>query len=296
MTDWIDYFVYVLFILSVFFVYPWTSTKLTGPMLADRNANWVTENPGAVRRAKKISHRLLWLHLAFGTASLLALTTLQLGFWFPTQPPDSRVVAKWLVLWQVSMASLYIGMLVFGAIGVASHLILKRKVPVAERREANLERRYIGDFVPLWVRLTTYSLVVAIFAAWTVVAVLGLYNDPTRFWTRFVLLIGLSVFFWLGTSAAIGRRPNAMDRLFGPDNRRGEVLLTFSTQLLPPIIGAVRLYEELSNVIVFDINRAMFLGLALFIAAWLLWIGRQTAANLPPGNAVYQVPQLDSGA
>lgn len=294
MTDWIDFVVYVVFILSIFFVYPWSQTKLAVPMLADRNAKWVAENAGAIRRMESKGRWLIWLHFAFGAASLAILTSLQLGLWFPPQPGEPPMIEKWMVLWEVSMASLYIGMLIFGTIAVVSHLLFKRRIPIAEQRHANLERRSIDDFVPLRVRLATYALVFLNLAAWVTVAVLGWHDDP-RFWARLVILFGLSGFFWLATSFAVGRRPNALDRLFGPDNRRGEVLLTFSTQFLPPVIGAVRLYEELANVIVFDINRAMFLGLALYVAAWALWIARQTAQILPrDGGAVHELPQVDS--
>lgn len=273
-TDWIDYFVYVVFMLVVFFIFPWSQKRLGVPMLADRNAKWVANNPGTLRRMHRIGRWVSWLQYVFGATSLYFLTRIQLRA-LPEGLPE-----KWMLLWTLSMVALYAGILVFGSIGVIWHMAFNRRIPVAEQRRAILAPRSIDDFVPLPVRLVTYLLVTITLAAWAIVAVLGWHDDPA-FWARFVIIFGLSVFFWLGTRFAVGRRPNVMDRLFGPDYRRGEVWLTFSTQLLPPIIGGVRLYEELADVKVFGINRAMFLGLALFISAWLLWIVWQTVRHVP---------------
>ena len=70
-----------------------------------------------------------------------------------------------------------------------------------------------------------------------------------------------------------------MDRILGPGNRRAEVRFNFACQVLPPIIGAVRLYEEVNDTALMDINRAMGLALALMVIFGLL-----RTINLTPGD------------
>ena len=286
MTDWIDYFVYAVFLIAIFFAYPWAQNRLTVEKLLDRNPQWVTENPDNVRGIVKKSYWILWAHMIGGVVSLYFLTRIQL------RELTDDLPEKWMLLWQLSMVALYAGIIVFGTLGIIHYLRFQRGIPVAEQRTAALQPRSLDEFVPLPVRLITYSLVIANLIAWSAVAVLGWHDDPI-FWARLIIIFGLSFFFWLATRYAVGHRPNAMDRLFGSDYRRGEVWLSFSTQLLTPMIGAVRLYEELADVFVFNINRAMFLGLALYIALWLLWTTWLTALKSPRGGAAEEIPQAD---
>jgi hypothetical protein len=49
-------------------------------------------------------------------------------------------------------------------------------------------------------------------------------------------------------------------------------------QSIPPVAGGVRLYEEVADTVVFDINRAMQLALALFVTFGLLRAARYAKA------------------
>lgn len=292
MTDWVDFFVYALFIFSMFFVYPWTLGKLSVPMLVDRNAQWVKENRETLRRMERVGSGALWLQFAVGSVSLTMLSMVQLEsitnfelpekwilLWNLSSITGSDLPQKWALLWQLTVVSTLVSTLFFVALGILMFFVWMAKIPVSERRQADLLRRSIDDFIPLPVRLVTYLLVFIILTAWIVVAVLGWYEDP-NFLKRLIRIFVISGFIWLTTSYSIGRRPNVMDRLFGLGYRRGEVLLTFSCLLLPVVIGSVRLYEEFAGVIAFNINRAIFLGSALYVTLWILWIGYLVASNL----------------
>lgn len=95
----------------------------------------------------------------------------------------------------------------------------------------------------------------------------------------------LSAVFGFFTHVAVNRRPNAMDRILGPGNRRAEVRFNFACQVLPPIIGAVRLYEEVNDTALMDINRAMGLALALMVIFGLL----RTINLTPRGGAEHRI-------
>lgn len=278
MTSWIDFAIYALLLIVLWFVNPRVMSRLAIPMLADRNAEWLAAHPEVV----EITRNRRWhirLHDALGTVSLTVLLTLQLGFWFPGQEQGQPTVEPWIALWGITTLLVIAYLVVIGSTGLYYHRIVNRYIPIGERRQASLERRSIGDFVPVWAQLVTYALVMINLTAWVVTAISGQHDAPL-FWTRLVLLFALSVFFHFAAVAAVARRPNAMDRVFGPPYRRKEVHLAFSMQLLPPIIGAVRLYEELADTIVFDINRAMQLGLVLMIIAAFLSFARLAAGTL----------------
>ena len=289
MTDWIDFTVYVLLLACIWIIYPATSRRLAIPMAADRNPEWVAANPELVRRMVQAPWPLR-LSYALGAASIAVLASVQVGLWTPPTMHDGSVLPRWIFLWDLSMASLFASIVIGGSIGIVRLIRLRRRMPVAPRRHASLARRSLDDFVPRWIQFTTYALVVANLIAWVVVALLGLHSSPV-FWPRVVIVFALSGLFFLGTVGTIVRRPNAMDRIFGPGNRRGEVRYTFSMQLLPPIIGAVRLYEEVTNTIVFDINRTMQLCIALFTIygllriAWLRIDGDGGRPGLSPHTA-----------
>jgi len=268
MTDWIDFAVYAVFLIALFFVQPRMQRRMFEPMLVDRNAEWVAAHPDLVGKlmARKWP---FWLSYALGTASLAVLAGAQLGLWQPPMMSHGGALPKWMWLWSLAMDAMLVAILVGAPIGIASHLLLKRLVPVATRRQATLERRSLDTSVPRWMQLVTYVLVLTSLAAWIVAGVLGAHSSSI-FWMRVAIMFLLSGFFFVATRAVVARRSNALDRIFGPSYRPWEVRMTFSTQILPPIVGAIRLTEEVTGTQLFDISRAIQLLLAGFIAYWLL--------------------------
>jgi len=268
MTDWIDFAVYAAFLIALYFVQPGMQRRMFVPMLVDRNAEWVAAHPERVR--KMASRRWpFWLSYALGAASLAVLGGAQLGLWDPPTMRNGMALPKWMWLWSLAMDAMLVAILVGAPIGIASHLLLKRLVPVATRRQATLERRSLDTSVPRWMQLVTYVLVLTSLAAWIVAGVLGAHSSSI-FWMRVAIMFLLSGFFFVATRAVVARRSNALDRIFGPSYRPWEVRMTFSTQILPPIVGAIRLTEEVTGTQLFDISRAIQLLLAGFIAYWLL--------------------------
>ena len=274
MTDWIDFAVYATFLFALYFAQPTAQQRLIVPLLADRNAEWVAAHPDIVRRIAASRWRL-WLSYGLGTISLGLLASYQFGLWHVPPTRDGFTPPKWAVLWNLAMAALVTSMVVGGAIGLWAHFAIKRLIPVPPRRQATLERRSLDTSVPRWVQHVTYALVTINLAAWIVVAILGRYSSPD-FWNRFVTMFCLSGFFFWATRAMVARRANALDRIFGAAHRTWEVRLTFSTQLVPPMIGALRLSEEVAGTATqyWDLSRAEQLALAVFLTFWLLSMSR----------------------
>ena len=272
MTDWIDFAVYATFLFALYFAQPTTQQRLIVPLLVDRNAEWVAAHPDIVRRIAASRWRL-WLSYGLGAISLAVLASYQFGLWNVAPTRDGFAPPKWAILWNLAMAGLVTSMVIGGTVGLWAHFAIKRLVPVAPRRQATLERRSLDTSVPRWLQHVTYALVVINLAAWIVAGLLGTHSSPI-FWSRVVTMFCLSGFFFWATRAVVARRANVLDRIFGPAHRTWEVRITFSTQLLPPVIGALRLYEEVTAKQLLDLSRAAQLALALFITFWLLSMSR----------------------
>ena len=268
MTDWVDFAVYAVFLIALYFVQPRMQRRMFEPMLIDRNAEWVADHPDIVRRMAG-RRWPFWLSYALGTASLAVLAAAQLGLWQPPMMANGTALPKWMWLWNLAMGAMFVAILAGAPIGIASHFQLKRLVPVAARRQASLEPRSLDTWVPRWVQLATYAVVLISLAAWVMAGVLGTHTSRI-FWVRLAIMFGLSGFFFIVTRAMVARRANAMDRIFGPGYRPWEVRMSFSTQILPPIVGAMRLYEEVTGTHLFDMSRAIQLLLAAFIAYWVI--------------------------
>ncbi len=278
MSDWIDFCVYAAFIVGFYFVLPRHTRARNRLFLAERNAAWLAAHPNAPSRYNG-SRAYLWSCYAFGAAWLGVLCAFQLGMLPEPSPPEGQTDLGWQMLWGITMLSCLFGLLLLFAGSIVFSVRCAGKVPLTERRQATLERRSIDDFVPRWVRTAIYALAIVNLAAWLIVGALQIYSTPI-FWARVVIMFGLSAFFFVATNAAVNRRPTAVDRVFGPAMRRTEVRVGFGMQLLPPLVGAVRLYEALTATIVFDVNRAMQLALVGSVAFIFLLTAR--APRVPP--------------
>jgi len=268
MTDWIDFAVYAIFLFALYFAQPTAQQRLIVPLLADRNAEWVAGHADMVRRIAGSRWRL-WVSYALGTASLALLGGYQLGLWHLPPAAKGSPPAKWMILWELSMAALMASMLIGGLIGAWRHVQITRLVPLAPRRQATLELRTLDSAVPRWLQLAVYALAILNLAAWTGAGIFGWHSSPI-FWARVGIMFMLSGFFFWGTRAVVARRANVMDRILGPANRTWEIRMTFATQILPPLIGALRLYEEVTATQLLDLSRLMQLALAIFLSFWLL--------------------------
>ena len=268
MTEWVDFTVYAGLIVALWFVLPAWSARFTLPYVADRNPEWLAAHPDVA--AKLTDGRAFRLaYHAWGTVSLALLLSFQmdaLAPMFGSRAPGTR---KWELLKDVNSTLVLPGVVLFGLLCVVFTRRLNTTVPLAARRQATLTRRSIDDFVPRWIRRVVYGFVGAVIVAWLVAA--GVQWPATaRFWGRFIALAAVNPVLGFFVRLGVNRAPNVMDRLFGPTFRSNEVRFGFAMQLLPPLVGLVRLYEEVMHTELVDLNRAMHLGVATLVTAWVL--------------------------
>jgi hypothetical protein len=65
-----------------------------------------------------------------------------------------------------------------------------------------------------------------------------------------------------------------MDRVLGPQYRRAQVRDAFTIQLVPPIVGAIRLGQEVMGLTPLDIQRGTQLGLVILLTVACLKYAR----------------------
>jgi len=268
MTEWVDFFIYAGLVVTYWFVFATWSSRFTIAMVADRNPDWLDVHPEFASRLTG-SRWFVWSCYVWGAMSLAALLALQIGAWPQALAPYAPGAEKWARLKNINWALLGVGLVYyFGCVGVFTRR-LRKDVPLAERRNATLERRSLDDFVPRGLRTAIYTLVVIHLAGWLTVGVSRLYSTP-RFWDRFVTLIALSGIFYFFTRLSVNRPPFAMDRIFGPHYRRGEVRYAFALEVCLPAMFALLIYQEVADVLVVDGDRALNLSLTLLIAIGVL--------------------------
>ena len=77
---------------------------------------------------------------------------------------------------------------------------------------------------------------------------LRLYSTP-EFGGRFITLIVFSGIFSFFTRVSVNRSPIAMDRIFGPRYRRGEVRHAFAREICTAVMLALRFYQEVADTV-----------------------------------------------
>src|SRR5688572_14784849 len=226
-----------------------------------------------------------WLSLGLRRVGLLSVGVL-LAFQLDTYPKlFARFMdnsARWEALKDLNSLFLIPGGLCLLAVAALAADHVRKGVPPADVRRAALEPRTLDGVVPRPVQIATYGVIGLVLLGWVAVAALNAYSTP-KFWGRAALLVVISLAFAFFLRVSVRRPPHVMDRIFGPVFRADEVRFTFGLQLLPPLTGAVRLYEEVANVVLVDVNRAMHLGVALVIVVWVLRLTRYSS----PGSSSY---------
>lgn len=281
MSEWLDFSVYATLSVALWFVLPAWAARFTTLYLADRNPEWVRTHTEQVRRLSS-SRGFRAACAAWGLLSLGVLLVFQLD----TRPElFARFIdngARWEALKDVNSLLLIPGGLCLLAIAALGGAQVRKVVPLVDVRRAALEPRTLDGVVARPVQIATYGVIALVLLSWVAVAALNAYSTP-KFWGRAVLLVVISLAFAFVLRLSVRRPPHVMDRIFGPVFRADEVRFAFGLQLIPPITGAVRLYEEVANVVLVDLNRAMHLGLALLIVGWVLRLTRYS----PAGSSSY---------
>ena len=114
-----------------------------------------------------------------------------------------------------------------------------------------------------------YALVALNLLSWLTVAGGGWHTTP-KFWNRFLLLLVMTPVFLFFPHLGVRRPPRALDRIFGSAFRRTEVRYGLTMNLVLSAVGFLRLYEELTEAVTFDVSRAAHLGLVLCVTAGIL--------------------------
>ena len=285
MSEWVDIAVYAAIIVTVWGWFPASSSRLTIPLIADRNPGWLADHPESERRLVD-SRWFRWSCLLWGSISLLTLLAFQFDVW-PQQLAFLRAEPKWEALKDLNSTLFIAGLIYVAACAVVFFRWLNTNVPLSSRRQATLERRSLYDFVPRPLQFAVYAVIMFHLAIWVVVGMTGRYATAA-FWGGMAFQFVISGVFLLFVLTAVRRRPGAMDRIFGPGHRRTEVRAAFAAQLLPLPNGIARLYEQVASTSSDNLDRFTHLGLVLLVvalamtlAAWSRQLGASGSARWP---------------
>jgi hypothetical protein len=193
-------------------------------------------------------------------------------------------MARWETLKELNTLLLLPGLVAFVGAGVLFSRWLTSTVPLVERRRATLERRTLDDFVPRWTQIALYAAIALNLAAWLALAALG-WHTTAKFWDRLLLVLVMTPIFLFFPRLSVRRPPQALDRIFGPAFRRTEVRYGLAMNLVLPVDGGFRLYEELAETVAFDVSRAMHLGLVLCVTAGILRLAQFARGQTGPDAA-----------
>lgn len=223
MSEWIDFAVYVLEAIALWVVMPRWGTRMSWPMMRDRNPAWFDAHPDEIACASPGSWFLKACYAWCGL-SILVLLAVNLGLQPRGFMPEALGMPDWKVLMATNNLLIGIGLIGYFS-GVSVFLRwMNRNVPLSERRQATLRPRAARDYVPRWSILLVNIVVVAHLLAWLYVGVSGLYHTP-RYWWAFAGMAGLTVLVYILGRATIYRRPDHLDRTPGAVYRRFEVYL-----------------------------------------------------------------------
>ena len=301
MSEWVDIVVYAALIIAVWGWFPAGSSRLTIPVIADRNPGWLADHPESQRRLAE-NRWLRWSCVLWGSVSLLTLLAFQVDAW-PRQLAFLRFTPKWEALKDLNSALLIAGLIYVAGCAALFYRWLHANVPLSSRRQATLVRRSLHDYVPRPLQYAVYSVIALHLALWAAVGVTGRYATPA-FWGGMAFHFAISGVFLLFMMSAVRRRPGTMDRIFGPSYRRTEVRIAFAVQLLPLLNGGGRLYEQVTGSSPAHVDRFLHLGLVLFVLALVMAVAcgpltrrarlsrTQSSSTYPPHQAAPRHPHV----
>jgi hypothetical protein len=265
MTEWIDVLVYAALMVVLWFSLPALNARFMLPVVEDRHPGWLAAHPEAARTLLE-GRWFWWCAYALGAAGIAVLVAVQTGFWPQALSAPAFEPERWMVLSDVNTGLVFLWLAYFAGSSVLFNHWLKKNVPLAERRQATLERRSIEAFVPPALRAAVYAIVALHLGVWVFVGIAGLYSTQA-FWGYMTFQFAIAAVFFLIARLVVLRRPSAMDRIFGPAFRRTEVRFAFVSQLLPLLNGVARLYEEATGTAGPGVDRAARLALIVFMIA-----------------------------
>ena len=265
MTEWVDVLVYGVFLTIIWIALPAVNRRFTVPIIRSRNPAWLEAHPDVAQRTgrARIFQRVSY---ALGVLSVALLVAAQTGVWPQALSAPAFEPEHWMVLSDLLTGLVIVWLLYFAAGAAIFSRWLNREVPLAERREASLERRSIDRFVPRALQIVVYTAVGLHLTAWVAVGLLGAYSSDA-FWGSVAFQFGIALIVLLIARFVAERAPNVMDQTFGPVFRLTEARLAFVAQLAPLMNGFMQLQREIVGTVSPGIDRASRLTMIIIMIA-----------------------------
>ena len=264
MSEWVDLSIYAVSSFVLWLMLPLAYRELAVPVMMDRNPEWVAANPAAVQRIA----RSRWFNnscIVWGVITVAALLLAQLGIVVPGPLKDAPL---WRQLNQIHSALFATGFVAFTATMIFVHRRLNRWIPKGATRSARLQPRTAADSVPRAWRIATEILTAGLFITWIVIGIAGIASSP-KFWGGFAYLLAVSAALAVVARYSARRRPNYMDRVYGPAYRHREIRIVYGMRLAFVAFGVITLTGSIIGPASMPVDPAR-LSLLLF---QLLFIG-----------------------
>jgi hypothetical protein len=175
--------------------------------------------------------------IIWGIFTVITLLLVQLGVHMPGAREHSPL---WRQLNDINSLLFAVGFVAFAATMWLVHRRLDKWIPRSAQRSASLRPRCAADSVSLPWRIATEGLTVALFATWIVFGILGIARSP-KLWSGLAFLMVISAILAVLARVSARRRPNYMDRLYGPAYRHREVRIIYGMRLAFIAFGIVAL-------------------------------------------------------
>lgn len=271
MMMWINFAIQLVFLYAYWFTTPQLNAYYGVAMMASRNPDLLDTRPDW-RRSLNDTRWFLWPGYAVGALSMVTLTAIKFGVWLP------EGLSKDGALFRTVAFSAIAGMAWWLVAYVAFMVHWRWHLPLAPKRQASLTIRHFDADVPRWAWYAAGGLLALNLAAQIALHLLGHLERP-RFWQG---LGWQTLYFFLVIIVAVWtvrRRPNALDRQYGPKFRRLETRLIATFLALLPLLSLLRTWRDLAGVT--DAGRGDFAFSLLIFSVVVLAIRLWSVLNLP---------------
>jgi hypothetical protein len=277
MNEWIDFAVYSTQLIVCLLVTSRWAARFKGAVVADRNPEWAATHPQVVASLQRTSAWNLVIQ-AWAIFSVLVLLAYRLDL----QPLalQSPGTPGWRTLLATAYLLLGVGFALFGMGAAVFTHWLKRNVPLAERRHASLTPRSLDAFVPRWLKLVVFGLLIASVAARPVAG--QFYPDQVGdVRGGFLFSLTTACMLFLTVAISVRRRPTVFDRVLGSDYRIREVRACFALMTFHALGGLAVLWLDIAGIDVRRFSGVIFSAMVTAVLASLMPIPPRNDVNAP---------------
>jgi hypothetical protein len=277
MNPWIDVAVYsTQLIVCLLFTSRWAG-RFKGAVVVDRNPEWAAAHPQTIADLGRSSGWNLFIQ-AWALFSVLVLLAYQLDLEPATM--KSPGTPGWRTLLATAYLLLGIGFALFGLAAVGFTRWLKASVPLAERRHASLTPRSLDAFVPRWLKLVVFGILIASVAA-RPVASLFYPERVADVRAGFIFSLTTAGMLFLTVGISVRRRPTVFDRVLGSGYRKREVRACFALMAFHGVGGLAMLGLEISGIDARRFSGVIFSAVVTAVLASLMPVPPRSDANGP---------------